>query len=92
MAGYNSAMPPLSAVQPTGRKQLGPASDLIEMQDKSGALYTAIQFHPEYRSHNALNSALSVAIGFLENPMVSGLSSNATSSGLGEVKGWCMAK
>ena len=57
----------------TGRQLLGPGSDLIEVQSDSGARLTAIVFHPEYRSHNAINAALSVVLGFLESPMVSGL-------------------
>ena len=67
-------MPPLSSYTPTGRQQLGPASDLLEMQDARGEIFTAIRFHPEYRSHNAINSALFVVLSFLESPMVSGLS------------------
>lgn len=66
-------MPPLSSYTPTGRQQLGPASDLLEMQDARGEIFTAIRFHPEYRSHNAINSALFVVLSFLESPMVSGL-------------------
>ena len=66
-------MPPLSSFTPTGRQQLGPASDLLEMQDGRGELYTAIRFHPEYRKHNAINSALYVVLNFLESPMVGGL-------------------
>ena len=57
----------------TGRVQLGPASDLIEMQGTDGARHTAIVFHPEYRKHNAINAALGVVLGFLESPMVTGL-------------------
>ena len=57
----------------TGRQLLGPGSDLIEVQAEDGTRLTAVTFHPEYRSHNAINAALSVVIGFLESPMVSGL-------------------
>ena len=42
----------------TGRIQKGPGSDLVEMQGPDGARHTAIEFHPEYRSHNAINAAL----------------------------------
>ncbi|MFN7146688.1 MAG: hypothetical protein ACK4YP_23140, partial [Myxococcota bacterium] len=58
----------------TGRIQKGPGSDLVEMQGPDGARHTAIEFHPEYRSHNAINAALGVVLSFLESPMVSGLS------------------
>ncbi len=57
----------------TGRVQLGPASDLVEMQSPDGGRTTAIVFHPEYRKHNAINAALGVVLGFLESPMVTGL-------------------
>ena len=57
----------------TGRQLLGPGSDLIEVQAADGMRYTAIVFHPEYHSHNAINAALSVVLGYLESPMVSGL-------------------
>ncbi|MFZ5477509.1 MAG: hypothetical protein ACOZNI_12105, partial [Myxococcota bacterium] len=63
----------LSGYTRTGRVQLGPGSDLVEMQTADGQRHTAIVFHPEYRSHNAINAALGVVLGFLESPMVSGL-------------------
>lgn len=66
-------MASLSDYTRTGRQQLGSGSDLFEMRRSDGSLYTAIQFHPEYRGHNAINSALIVVLGFLESPMVSGL-------------------
>lgn len=57
----------------TGRKLRGPGSDLVELDSPKGLKHTAVQFHPEYRSHNAINDALSVVRGFLESPMVTGL-------------------
>ncbi len=66
-------MSTLAGYTRTGRIQLGPGSDLVELQGPGGARYTAIVFHPEYRSHNAINAALGVVLSFLESPMVSGL-------------------
>ncbi|MDP2316334.1 MAG: hypothetical protein Q8P41_25775, partial [Pseudomonadota bacterium] len=66
-------MPSLVGYTRTGRIQLGPGSDLVEMQGPDGARHTGIVFHPEYRSHNAINAALGVVLSFLESPMVSGL-------------------
>mgnify|MGYP003336939955 FL=1 len=66
-------MPSLDGFSPTGRLQKGPGSNLVEMQGRDGSRYTAIEFHPEYRSHNAINAALGVVLSFLESPMVSGL-------------------
>ncbi|NOY27485.1 MAG: hypothetical protein GXP62_16605 [Oligoflexia bacterium] len=57
----------------TGRKLIGPASDLVELDSDSGLRHTAVVFHPEYRGHNAISSALDVVLGFLESPMVTGL-------------------
>ncbi|MEN9785323.1 MAG: hypothetical protein RLZZ299_587, partial [Pseudomonadota bacterium] len=71
-------MPDLSAYSRTGRVQLGPGSDLVELQGPDGAHCTAIVFHPEYRGHNAVNAALHVVLGFLESPMVHGLSELVT--------------
>lgn len=66
-------MPPVSSFTPTGRQQLGPASDLLELQNQSGEFFTAIRFHPEYQKHNVLNNALFTVLGFLESPMVDGM-------------------
>jgi len=57
----------------TGRKLIGPASDLVELDSDNGLRHTAIVFHPEYRAHDAIGSALDVVLGFLESPMVTGL-------------------
>ena len=66
-------MDQIAGMSATGRKLLGPASDLWELQDDKGYRHTAIVFHPEYRKHNAINDALKVVLGFLESPMVTGL-------------------
>lgn len=57
----------------TGRKLLGPASDLVEVEDKDGLRHTAIVFHSAWQQHPAITDALSVVIGFLESPLVTGL-------------------
>ena len=56
-----------------GRQILGPGSDLVDLEDDGGQLHTAIVFHPEFRDHPAINSALSVILGFVESPMVAGI-------------------
>jgi hypothetical protein len=71
-------MPSLVGYTRTGRTQLGPGSDLVELQGPDGARHTAIVFHPEYRSHNAINAALGVVLSFLESPMVTGLTDLGT--------------
>ena len=57
----------------TGRKWIGPASDLVEVEDSDGLKHTAIVFHEEWRQHPAITDALGVVLGFLESPMVTGL-------------------
>ena len=57
----------------TGRKWIGPASDLVEVEDSDGLKHTAIVFHEEWREHPAITDALGVVLGFLESPMVTGL-------------------
>ena len=57
----------------TGRRWIGPASDLVEMEDEDGLEHTAIIFHEEWREHPAITDALEVIEGFLESPMVTGL-------------------
>jgi len=57
----------------TGRKWIGPASDLVEVEDSDGLKHTAIVFHDEWRQHPAITDALGVVLGFLESPMVTGL-------------------
>jgi hypothetical protein len=66
-------MNPIAGLSTTGRRLHGPASDLIELVSESGYRHTAIVFHPEYRDHPAINSALSVVAGYLESPMVTGM-------------------
>ena len=63
----------IGGLTPTGRKLRGPASDLVELDAPNGLKHTAIVFHPEHRDHNGINDALSVVVGFLESPMVSGI-------------------
>jgi len=63
----------IAGMSASGRKLLGPASDLWELLDDKGFRHTAIVFHPEYRDHNAINDALRVVLGFLESPMVTNL-------------------
>jgi len=58
----------------TGRSIRGPASDLVEVTSSNGLRHTAIVFHPEFRSHRGINTDLDVVIGFLESPLVTGLS------------------
>ena len=57
----------------TGRQLTGPASDLVELTAANGLRHTAIVFHSEFHGHRALNEALEVVIGFLESPLVTGL-------------------
>ncbi len=57
----------------TGRKLLGPASDLVEAEDESGLRHTCIVYHEEYRTHSAITDAWGVVRGFLESPLVTGL-------------------
>jgi serine/threonine protein kinase len=57
----------------TGRQWIGPASDLVEVEDEDGLKHTAIVFHEEWRQHPAITDALGVVLGFLESPMVTGL-------------------
>jgi hypothetical protein len=66
-------MDPIAGLTPTGRKLIGPASDLVELKAENGLRNTAIVFHPEYRSHPGITDALQVARGFLESPLVTGL-------------------
>ncbi len=66
-------MNPIAGLSTTGRRLHGPASDLIELVSESGYRHTAIVFHPEYRDHPAINSALAVVAGYLESPMVTGM-------------------
>jgi len=58
---------------PTGRSRIGPASDLVEVQDEDGIVHTAIVFHEQWRDHSAITDALGVILGFLESPLVTGL-------------------
>ena len=60
-------------MSPTGRVMIGPASDLVELEDADGVKYTAIVFHPQWREHPAITDALGVIEGFLRSPMVTGL-------------------
>jgi hypothetical protein len=57
----------------TGRQLLGPASDLVEVENDNGLCHTAIVYHKEYRQHSAITDALGVVLGFLESPLVTGL-------------------
>jgi serine/threonine protein kinase len=57
----------------TGRKLIGPASDLHEVEDVDGLKHTAIVFHDEWRAHPAITDALGVVKGYLESPLVTGL-------------------
>lgn len=69
----DSAQAPIAGMARTGRILRGPASDLIELEGKNGLRHTAVVFHPAYRRHNGINDALSVVLGFLKAPMVTGL-------------------
>ena len=66
-------MEAIAGLDRTGRTLLGPASDLVELVAPNGLRHTAVVFHPEYLDHNAINDALTVVLGFLESPMVTGL-------------------
>lgn len=66
-------MDTLAGLRPTGRKIVGPASDLLEYEADNGLRHTGIQFHPKHREHPALVRGLPVVLGFLESPMVTGL-------------------
>ena len=66
-------MNPIAGLSTTGRRLHGPASDLVELVNESGYRHTAIVFHPEYRDHPAINTALAVVAGYLESPMVTGM-------------------
>ena len=62
-------METIAGYQTTGRRLKGPASDLIELTGDRGQKLTAVSFHPEYRAHRGINSALEVVVRFLEDPM-----------------------
>ena len=66
-------MNPIAGLDTTGRRLHGPASDLVELVNESGYRHTGVVFHPEYRDHHAINSALAVVLGYLESPMVTGM-------------------
>jgi len=66
-------MDSIAGLTTTGRRIHGPASDLVELVAESGLRHTAVVFHPEYRESQAINSALSVVLGYLESPMVTGM-------------------
>jgi len=66
-------MDTIGGLQCTGRRLIGPASDLTELEAENGLKHTAIVFHEEYRHHNGINDALNVVLGFLESPLVTGL-------------------
>ena len=66
-------MSPIAGMTPTGRSRIGPASDLVEVQDEDGIVHTAIVFHEQWRDHSAITDALGVILGFLESPLVTGL-------------------
>lgn len=66
-------MSPIAGMTPTGRSRVGPASDLVEVQDEDGVVHTAIVFHEQWRDHSAITDALGVILGFLESPLVTGL-------------------
>ena len=66
-------MSSIAGMTPTGRKMIGPASDLIEVEDEDGVVLTALIYHSIWRQHPAITDALGVIIGFLESPLVTGL-------------------
>lgn len=66
-------MDTIAGMRTTGRQLRGPASDLVEVEGDNGLRHTAVCFHPQYRSHNGINDALTVVAGFLETPLVAGL-------------------
>ena len=63
----------IAGLIPTGRRLMGPASDLVELEAENGLRHTAIVFHPEYREHPGITDALGVVHSFLESPLVTGL-------------------
>lgn len=66
-------MSSIAGMNPTGRKMIGPASDLIEVEDEDGVVLTALVYHSNWQQHPAITDALGVIIGFLESPLVTGL-------------------
>ena len=66
-------MPTIAGFTATGRKLIGPASDLYELKGADDLKHTAIIFHPEWANHPAITDALSVIQGYLESPLVTGL-------------------
>ena len=50
----------IAGLIPTGRRLMGPASDLVELEAENGLRHTAIVFHPEYREHPGITDALGV--------------------------------
>ncbi|TNE90632.1 MAG: hypothetical protein EP330_07720, partial [Deltaproteobacteria bacterium] len=66
-------MDSIAGMTPTGRRISGPASDLIELNAESGLKHTAIQFNEAFWDHAGITSSLTVVLGFLESPMVTGL-------------------
>lgn len=57
---------------PTGRRLVGPASDLVEV-DGRGQRWTAVVFHENCRRHPALVDAVRPIQNFLAKPLVTGL-------------------
>mgnify|MGYP003951299575 CR=1 FL=1 len=66
-------MPTIAGFTATGRKLIGPASDLYELEDADGLKHTAIIFHEKWCAHPAITDALGVIKGYLESPLVTGL-------------------
>ena len=66
-------MPTIAGFKVTGRKLIGPASDLHELEDEAGLKHSAIIFHEQWRTHPAITDALGVIKGYLESPLVTGL-------------------
>ena len=59
---------------PTGRKTVGPDSELIEVENPDGHKQTAIVYDKVYRDHHRLTTDVELVQSFMEFPMVEGIS------------------
>ncbi|MCO4744019.1 MAG: hypothetical protein KC912_04475 [Proteobacteria bacterium] len=66
-------MDSIAGMKPTGRRISGPASDLIELEADNGLKHTAVAFKEVFWERPGITSSLTVILGFLESPMVTGL-------------------
>ena len=63
----------LAGMTATGRQVVGPASTLVEFEDAEQVRYMAIIYDAKYRQLTGLNTAVHLAMNFLQCPLVLGL-------------------